>query len=70
MKKPHPIAQALEAARIEQRLTLVDVARRVFVDRTTVRAWETGKSTPFLDNAAAWANALGMNLTLTLTEDH
>lgn len=64
-RKPvHPIVAQLRAARLKQGLSQAAVARRIGVPQNTLWAWEVGRYTPLLDAVAAYAQALGLQLTL------
>ena len=68
-RSPHPIIVALRAARHTQGLSQEAIGLRIGVPAATVSTWETGQYTPALTSVAAYAEALGLTLTLTPKED-
>lgn len=62
----HPLVIALIKARHDAGLTQRDVARRLGLSLGAVGNFETGIRRPHLDTAAAWADAVGLRLTLTV----
>lgn len=64
----HPLAAQLRGVRIDSGLKLRALARRLGKHPSTVSHWELGNNMPPLDEADAWATALGFDLTLTPKE--
>ena len=61
-----PVVAALRDERRRQGMTQTDVARAIGRKTyQTVHQWEKGTNPPSIVNARAWANALGLDLTLT-----
>ena len=44
-----------------------EVAERLDTDTAVISGWETGRRTPYLDNAASLANLLGVTLDYLAT---
>ncbi|CAO99337.1 XRE family transcriptional regulator (plasmid) [Azospirillum brasilense] len=65
---PNPVAdllrfrERLKSARIDQKMTQGDVARRMGKDPRTVRRWENNEGEPSLTEAALWAHAVGVQM--------
>lgn len=58
------LVQQLRAMRKNARLTQAWIARRIGVTETSVGAWEAGTKVPSARHLAAWADVLGVRLTL------
>lgn len=58
------IIRDLRSTRIEQGRGQADVGQRIGVTHGLVNKWETGKRSPTLRNAHAWAASLGLKLVL------
>lgn len=61
----HPVVTAMRDARIARGWTARDLARKSggAVHENTIRAWETGRSSPKVDQLAPVLAVLGMDLT-------
>ena len=53
---------SLRAARVNAGLTQVKAAERLAVDRATVVNWESGKTSPTLDNAQRMCLLYGISI--------
>lgn len=60
----NPLIEQLRAARIAQDLTQLQVGRRIGRSGSAVAKWERGAEVPKISNLIAWADALGLRLTL------
>lgn len=52
----------LKAARVKVGLTQSQVAEKLAVDRTTMVNWESGKTSPTLDNAQRMCRLYGISI--------
>jgi transcriptional regulator with XRE-family HTH domain len=64
-----PIIDTLHGARLEQRLTQVQVAERAGLARNSLSFYETDRTLAPLPKLRAWADALGYDLVLVKRED-
>lgn len=65
----HPVLLALKGQRIALGLTQREVARLMGrANQTQVSAWETGRETLSIENAACFADALGCELIVVEKE--
>lgn len=53
---------SLRSARVNAGLTQSQVAEKLAVDRTTVVNWESGKTSPTLDNAQRMCRLYGISI--------
>ena len=68
MPEPHPLIAELATHRRSQGRSQLDVGSAIDVAQGTVCFWETGQRTPTLAHAAALADELGYEITLTPKE--
>jgi transcriptional regulator with XRE-family HTH domain len=59
-----PLAATLLAARKASGLSQKEVARRLFVNATTLTGWESGKRQPHVDMIDAYLKIVGGSITL------
>lgn len=65
VKQPHPVIARLARERARARLSLSETARRIYVDRRTLRGRETGVHEPVnLAQLDEWAALFGLRLAL------
>jgi transcriptional regulator with XRE-family HTH domain len=76
-EKPTSAAGAMRAlyrklmqARVQQGISLSEMARRIGITRQSLTAWETGKAWPTLENLFRWAKLLGFWIVLEPIADH
>lgn len=60
------LGQRLRDARLEQKLTLTEVAARAGINKSSLSRWETGVIPPPLSQLQAVAKALGLRLVMEL----
>ena len=66
------IPATMRRIRMEKRITQTALAKRMYITNAALSYWEAGynghgPSVPHIDKLAGWANALGYDLTVTLT---
>lgn len=65
MTEPQPLVRQLLAERKQRGYTQTDVAQRAGLSKTYVSEMESGTRRPSIITVAAYARAVGLNLTLT-----
>jgi transcriptional regulator with XRE-family HTH domain len=64
---PHPLLAELRRIRIDAGLKLATIAHRLGVSANGLNNWELGVRSPRFEVVAAWAAALGYDLSLRQT---
>lgn len=59
----------IKRLRIDAHLSQAELAEKVFVTRSAVALWETGRSSPTSDRLPALAQALGCSIDNLYTEE-
>jgi transcriptional regulator with XRE-family HTH domain len=65
----HPLMAELADTRRAGGVPQKTIARRLNVSRSTVATWETGSRQPTLATAAAYAQALGLELEIHIVDN-
>lgn len=64
----NPIVKMLREIRVEKGISQQQLATRAGFGKNQIWNWEHGQTCPTLDNAIAWAEALGYEFDLHIKE--